>query len=180
MGIEMWGDRATVTYDRIWIGGFPDCVAEATSGLFEQCFPRRSHEKRNVGLRNGEAGRIDRRGERGFDQPPHEPSPEFLPFEAQCCPQASLEKPFALRWVEPRPALHRGLEQITRHLATFQNENSASETQKTEIANMLRCGRGFLAATSFAERRVSDALADDIGVSHRQSRSKANWGQVPS
>ena len=44
---------------------------------------RRSHEKRDVDLRDGEADRIDRRGERGFDQPPHEPFAEFLPLKAQ-------------------------------------------------------------------------------------------------
>jgi hypothetical protein len=80
---------------------------------------RRPHEKRDVGLRDGETGRIDRRGERRFDQPPHEPSAEFWPLKAQRRLQARLEKSLALRWVEPRPALHRGLEQITRHLATL-------------------------------------------------------------
>ena len=46
-------------------------------------FARRPHEKRNVGLRNCEAGRIDRRGERGFVEPPQEPIAEFLPLKAQ-------------------------------------------------------------------------------------------------
>ncbi|WFT93188.1 hypothetical protein QA633_33460 [Bradyrhizobium barranii] len=45
---------------------------------------------------------------------------ELLPLKAQRRPQARLEKPFALGWVEPRPAPHRCLEQITRHLAAFQ------------------------------------------------------------
>ena len=116
------GERATVTYQDIWIGGFQNCVAEATSGLFERCFARRPHEKRNVGLRDCEAGRIDRRGERGFVEPPQEPIAEFLPVKAQRRLQARLEKPLALRWVEPRPPLHRGFKQISAsHLATFRN-----------------------------------------------------------
>jgi hypothetical protein len=63
-------------------------------GLFERCFARRPHEKRDVSLRNGEAGRIDRRGERGFAYSPQEPSAEFLPLKAQRRLQARLEKPF--------------------------------------------------------------------------------------
>jgi hypothetical protein len=56
------------------------------------CFARRPHEKRNVGLRNCEAGRIDWRGERGFAYPPQEPSAEFWPLKAQRRLEARLEK----------------------------------------------------------------------------------------
>ena len=125
----MWGDRAITGIDHIGIFGFQDSVAAAVSVLFERaarCFARRSREKRDVGLRDCEAGRIDRRGERGFDQPPHQPFAEFLPLQAQCRLQAGLEKPLALRWVEPVPASHRGLEQITRDLATFQQRGVAN------------------------------------------------------
>ncbi|MGM4875759.1 hypothetical protein AB7645_31530 [Bradyrhizobium sp. 956_D2_N1_5] len=102
--------------------------------LFERCFARRSHEKLDVGLRDGEAGQIDWRGERGFDQPPHEPSAEFLPLKPERRPQARLEKPLALAIIEPRPTAHGSLEQITRHLAAFQKREFASEPQKSKIA----------------------------------------------
>jgi len=136
-GHRLVGDRATVISHRIRIGGFQDCVAEATSGLFERaarCFARRSHEKRDVGLRNGEAGRIDRRGERGFVEPPHEPSAEFLPLKAQRRPQARLEKPLALAIIEPRPALHRGVKQINAsHLASYEKQMQQRKPQKRKL-----------------------------------------------
>jgi hypothetical protein len=58
------------------------------------------------------AKRLRSAGERGFVDPPQEPSAEFLPVKPQRRLQARLEKPIALRWVEPRPTLHRGLKQI--------------------------------------------------------------------
>src|SRR6478609_673759 len=85
---------------------------ELRCGLFEPGFARRPHKKRDVGLRNGEAGRIDRRGERGFVNPPQEPGAEFLPLKPQRRLQARLEKPLTLRWGEPRPASQRRLNQI--------------------------------------------------------------------
>ena len=102
-----------MTYDRISPGRYPDCVAEAVSVLFERCFARRPHEKRDVGIRNAEAGRIDRRGERWFAYPPPEPFAEFPPLKPQGRPQERFGKPLALTIIEPRPTLHRGLEQIT-------------------------------------------------------------------
>jgi hypothetical protein len=89
----------------------------------------------------------------GFDQPPQEPSTEFLPLKAQRRPQERFGKPLALAIIEPRPRVHRALEQriSTRHLATFQNcavldfcAVSANETQKSRIAKMPRCPRSHV------------------------------------
>ena len=67
-----------------------------------------------------------------------EPTAKLRPAEPQRRLQARLEEPLALRRVEPCPSLHRALEQIgAPHLATFQNENSANEPQKSKLANML-------------------------------------------
>jgi hypothetical protein len=99
----------------------------------------------------------DRPARRGFDQPPHEPLAEFLPLKPQRRPQECFGKSLALTIIEPVPALHRGLEQITRHFATFQNENSGSETQKSRIANMLI---GFTRSHVFRrESRVFASIA---------------------
>jgi hypothetical protein len=135
----------------------------------------RTQEKGDVGLRNGEAGRIDRRGERGFDQPPHEPFAEFLPLKAQRRLQTRLEKPLALRWVEPRPALHRGLEQISApHPATFQQRGVATHKFMSYppvwivgiLAAKNQIGRGGkirnLSATSCAERWEKAAETADF------------------
>ncbi|MET4038109.1 hypothetical protein ABIB94_009285 [Bradyrhizobium sp. JR7.2] len=74
---------------------------------------------------------------------------ELLPLKAQRRPQARLEKPFALGWVEPRPARSRwdGLSRAQPRIVAsnrsrgisrpFKNENSANETQKSRIAKML-------------------------------------------
>jgi hypothetical protein len=122
---------------------FPDLHCGGWLRFIAPRFAGRPHEKRNVGLRNCEAGRIDRRGERGFAYSPQEPSTEFLPLKAQRRLQPRLEKPVPLLRGEPRPALHRGLKQISvPHLAIFQNENSANETQKSKNANMLRARGG--------------------------------------
>jgi hypothetical protein len=72
----------------------------------------------HIGIRNCKARRIDRSGERRGPDPPQEPSAELARLEPQRRLQARLEKPLALRWVEARPALHRGLKQIDApHLA---------------------------------------------------------------
>jgi hypothetical protein len=88
---------------------------------------------------HGTICRIDRCGERWFAHPPPEPFAEFPPLKSQRRAQARLEKPLALRRFEPRPALHGALKQriSVRHLAAFQNENSANEPQKSKFANML-------------------------------------------
>jgi hypothetical protein len=65
-----------------------------------------------IGIRNCEAGRINRSGERRGPEPPQEPSPELKPVQPQRCLQARFEKPVTLLRVEPRLALHRGLNQI--------------------------------------------------------------------
>ncbi len=44
---------------------------------------RRPHEKGNIGIRNCEAGRIDRFGERRILQPPPKPSSQLKPVEPQ-------------------------------------------------------------------------------------------------
>jgi hypothetical protein len=89
---------------------------------FRRFIRRRPHQQRDVGLRNGEAERINRRGKRRFAHPPPEPFAEFPPLKAQCRPYARLEKPFTLRRGEARPSPHRALEQISApHLATFSN-----------------------------------------------------------
>ena len=65
-----------------------------------------------------EAGRIDRSGERRISEPPPEPSAESKLVEPQRRLHERLEKPVALGRVEPRPAFHRRLSQITApHLA---------------------------------------------------------------
>jgi hypothetical protein len=74
-----------------------------------------------------ETGQIDWRGEWGFADPPQQPFGEFPPLKPQRRPQARLKKPFALLRVEPRPALHRALEQIIApHLATFRKRGAAN------------------------------------------------------
>jgi hypothetical protein len=115
-----WGDRRTVTFDRISPGRYPDCVAETASGLFECRFARRPRETRDVGLRDCEAGRIDRRGERRFAEPPHQPSAELLPLKAQRRPQERFGKPLALQCVEPLPSLQSCRNQIDApHMRAF-------------------------------------------------------------
>jgi hypothetical protein len=49
---------------------------------FARCFARRPHERGNVGIRNREAGRIDRSGERRIFQPPPKSS-QIKPVEPQ-------------------------------------------------------------------------------------------------
>jgi hypothetical protein len=53
------------------------------------------------------------------------------------CLQARLEKPLALRWVEPRPALHRGLKHIDApHFASLlksEIEQKKLQKRKTQI-----------------------------------------------
>jgi hypothetical protein len=55
-------------------------------------------------------------GERWIFEPPPVPSSQSKRVEPQRCPQGRLEKPVALRGVEPRPALHRRFSQITAPL----------------------------------------------------------------
>ena len=56
----------------------------------------------NIRIRNCEAGRIDRSGERWILQPPPKPSSQLEPVEPQRPLHERLEKPVALSRVEPR------------------------------------------------------------------------------
>jgi hypothetical protein len=67
-----------------------------------QFFQQQGH----IGIRNCEGGWIDSR-ERRILEPPPKPSSQLKPIEPQRRLQERLEKPLALRRVEPRPALHR-------------------------------------------------------------------------
>jgi hypothetical protein len=72
-------------------------------------FARRPQEEGNVGIPKYQAGRIDRSGERRIFEPPPKPSSQS-------------------KRVEPRPAFHRRLDQISApHLV------SLSEIQQTKI-----------------------------------------------
>jgi hypothetical protein len=72
----------------------------------------------NIGIRNCEAGRIDRSGERRILEAPPKPSSQLKPVEPQRCRQERLEKPLALRCVEPPQACivasKRSLRRISR------------------------------------------------------------------
>ena len=74
-----------------------------------QFFQQQGH----IGIRNCEAGRIDRSGERRILEPPPKPSSQRKRVEPQRRLQERLEKPLALRGVEPRPAFQRRLKQIS-------------------------------------------------------------------
>jgi hypothetical protein len=81
----------------------------------------------NIRIRNCEAGRIDRSGERRILQPPPKPSPQQRRL------QERLEKLIALSRVEPRPGLHRCLEKITApHLVSLIQQRK-TEKRKTQI-----------------------------------------------
>ena len=69
-------------------------------------------QKRHVAIRNRKGRRIDRSGERPVSEPLPKPIPHRNPVEPQRRTDERLEKLVALRRVEPRPALHRGRDQI--------------------------------------------------------------------
>ena len=100
-------------------------------GSFVRRFTRPPHEKGNVGIRNCKAGRIDLR-ERRILKPSAKPSPQLKPVKPQRRLHERLEEPLPLRGVEPRPALHRRLKQISAHLASL-NQQTKMQKQKSEI-----------------------------------------------
>jgi hypothetical protein len=76
------------------------------------------------GIPKYQVGQIDRFGERRILEPPSKPRPQLKPVEPHRRRHERLEKPLALRCVEPRPPLHRRLDQISApHLATFKSES---------------------------------------------------------
>jgi hypothetical protein len=80
--------------------------------------PAAPQEEGHIGIRNCEAGRIDRFGERRIFEPAAKPSSQLKPVEPHRRRHERREKPLALGRVEPRPALHRRLDQISAsHLA---------------------------------------------------------------
>jgi hypothetical protein len=91
----------------------------------------------NIGIRNCEAGRIDRSGERRILEPPPKPSSQSKLVEPQRRLHERLEKPLALPRVEPRPALHRRHGQISApHLVSLKAKFSKgkSKNKKTKYA----------------------------------------------
>ena len=85
-----------------------------------------------------EAGWIDS-CERRILEPPPKPSSQLKPVEPQRRLQERLEKPVALRLVEPPPALQRRLGQISApHLVNLKAKFSKEKSQKTKNAITLK------------------------------------------
>jgi hypothetical protein len=70
-------------------------------GGFARRFACRPHDEGNVGIRKHQASWIERSRERWIFEPP-KPSSQFELVEPQRRVQECLEKPVALRCVEPR------------------------------------------------------------------------------
>jgi hypothetical protein len=100
---------------------------------FARRFARRPQEEGYIDIRNCKGGRIDR-GERRILEPPPKPRAQLKPVEPQRRLHECLEEPLPLRGVEPRPALHRRLKQISAHLVSL-NQQTKMEKQKSEICS---------------------------------------------
>ena len=118
---KKWGDRATAPFEDISIFGFQGCVAVYLSGASRADLMRSATSafemaKRATGAASG--GSPIRRRSQARNSCRSRRSAAFRP---------DWKNRSALRWVEPRPALHRGLEQISApHLATFQQRGGSN------------------------------------------------------
>jgi hypothetical protein len=92
--------------------------------LADQFFQQQGH----IGIRNCEARRIDRSGERPAFEPLLEPSPQSKLVEPHRRHERP-EKPLALRCVKPRPALHNRLVRSTRRISRAYKRLTVSRTQ---------------------------------------------------
>jgi hypothetical protein len=100
-------------------------------------FARRPQEAGNVGIRKYQVGRIDRSGERRIFEPPPKPRSQLKPVEPQRRAQERLEKPLALRRVEPRPGLASSPRSIQRAASREPNakfSKGKSENEKRKYA----------------------------------------------
>jgi hypothetical protein len=124
-------------------------------------FARHLHDEGNVGIRKHVTGRIDRSAERRIFEPPPKPSSQLKPVEPQRRLRERLEKPLALRCVEPRPAFHHSLNQINApHLVNLKR-NSAKENRKSKIPNTLEACGHAVPAFFFEPQRTQKS--DDGG-----------------
>ena len=110
---------------------------------------------------------------------------ELKPVEPQRRLQERLEKPLALRWVEPRPASIVASNRSTRRISRAFEKRSAKETTKTKIANMLKgrrravpAGTHFLSRTRTTDHRGGGSFGQASRVSrhHRDTVRAINDG----
>jgi hypothetical protein len=91
-------------------------------------------------------------------EPPPKPSSQLKPVEPQRRLQERLEKPLALRCVEPRPALHRRLSQINApQLASLKAKFSKGKSKNEK-------------------RKYAESLPIELTLpSLRRNRLRQNW-----